>query len=98
MCDKPTWVIGLVQNGHGETRGLYPLRLDNSSLDPGCIPQVSRRTVRPYAQRQTEPRNGVTPPPALRWHGTRVSPSGAGVNRKRMGRGIVSEANAHGKA
>jgi hypothetical protein len=53
MCDRPTWVIGLVQNGHGE-------RLDTSSRDPGGIPQVSRRTVRPYVQRQTAPRNGVT--------------------------------------
>src|SRR5262245_22571614 len=75
-----------------------PLRLDNSLLDPGCIPQVSRRTVRPYAQRQTEPRNGVTPPPALHWHGTRVETNGAGVNRKRKRRGIVSQAKAHGKA
>src|SRR5215831_18653441 len=29
MCDRPTWVIGLVQNGHGE-------RLDTSSRDPGA--------------------------------------------------------------
>jgi hypothetical protein len=67
MWGKPTWVIGLVQNGHGETRGLPPLRLDNSSLDPDCLPEVSRRTVRPYAPRPTAPRNGVTPPPALPW-------------------------------
>jgi hypothetical protein len=53
MCDKPTWVIGLVQKEHGE-------RLDTSSRDPGGIPQVSRRTVRPYTPRQTAPRNGVT--------------------------------------
>src|SRR3989441_11546575 len=32
MCDRPTWVIGLVQNGHGE-------RLDTSSRDPGGIPK-----------------------------------------------------------
>src|SRR5215471_20216811 len=29
MCDRPTWVIGLVQNGHGEW-------LDTSSRDPGA--------------------------------------------------------------
>src|SRR5205823_6782211 len=39
---------------------------------------------------------GPTPPPALHWHGTRVETSGAGVNRKRKGRGIVSQAKAHG--
>jgi hypothetical protein len=31
MCNKSTWVIGLVQNGHGEW-------LDTSSRDPGGIP------------------------------------------------------------
>jgi len=36
MGDKPTWIIGLVQKGHGEG-------LDTSSCDPGGIPQVSRR-------------------------------------------------------
>jgi hypothetical protein len=44
MCDKPTWIIGLVQKGHGEW-------LDTSSCDPGGIPEVSRRIVRPYTQR-----------------------------------------------
>src|SRR2546422_9987270 len=83
MWNKPTWVIGLAQNGHGE-------RLDTSSRDPEGIPKVSRRTGRPYTQRQTAPRNGVTP--------SRLSPWGAGVNRRRRGRGIVSEANARGKA
>jgi len=42
-ADKPTRVIGLVQNGHGETKH----RLDEFSVDPGCITKVSRRTVRP---------------------------------------------------
>jgi hypothetical protein len=61
MCDKPTWIIGLVQKGHGEG-------LDTSSCDPGGIPQVSRRIVQPYTQRYTAPRNGVTSP----WLSTRV--------------------------
>jgi hypothetical protein len=46
-------------------------------------------------QRQTDPRNGVTP------HGLSMrtgAPNGAGVNRMSMGKGIVSEANARGKA
>jgi hypothetical protein len=32
MCDKPTWVSGLAQNGPGE-------RLDTASRDPGGIPK-----------------------------------------------------------
>ncbi len=55
MCDKPTWIIGLVQKGHGEW-------LDTSSCDPDGIPQVSRRIVQPYTQRHTAPRNGGTSP------------------------------------
>jgi len=31
--NQPTWVIGWVQNGHGE-------RPDSSIPDPGCIPKV----------------------------------------------------------
>ena len=85
MCDKPTWIIGLVQKGHGEG-------LDTSSCDPGGIPEVSRRIVRPYTQRQTAPRNGVTP------HWLSLLPKGGGVNRMLMRKGMVSEANARGKA
>ncbi len=94
MYDKPTWVIGLGQTGHGETGGAIPLGLDNSSLDPGCITTVPRRTVRPYPQRQTTPRNGVPPHELSRV----VGDYGAGVHRMRMRKGMVSEANAHGKA
>jgi len=76
----------LVQNGHGEKLGNFP-------LDPGCILKISRRTVRLYTQRQTELRNGVTPHQLSTGYY-----SGAGVNRKQAGKGIVSEAKACGKA
>jgi hypothetical protein len=48
MCDKPTWVIGLAQNGHGE-------RLDTSSRDPGGIPK--------YPGGQDGPTCNGKPPP-----------------------------------
>ena len=46
-------------------------------------------------QRQTEPRNGVTP---HRLSARPRQPNGAGVNRMLMGKGMVSEAKARGKA
>lgn len=77
--------MGLVQHGQGEG-------LDNSSRDPGCIPNVSRRTVRPSPQPHTEPRHGVTP------HRLSQRNAGAGGNGRLVGKGMVSAAKAHGKA
>ncbi len=38
--DKPTWAIGLVQNGYGETYVEETLlRLDATFRDPGCTPK-----------------------------------------------------------
>ena len=54
--------------------------------------QETRRIAGAFLQRQTEVGNEVTPL-VLALH-----KSGAGVNRKPKRRGIVSEANAHGKA
>ena len=75
--------------GHGE-------RLDTLTRDPDGIP-VPRRTVRPYTQRQTASRNGVTLP-SLSRHRARQRSPGAGVHRMRGQCGMVSEANASGKA
>src|SRR5262245_27475047 len=71
MWNKPTWGMGLADNGHGE-------RLDTSSRDPGGIPKAPRRPVRPYTPRQTEPRNGVTP------HWLSARKSGSGVNSRKL--------------
>lgn len=56
--DKPTGIIGLVQNGPGETTGIG-LGLGSSQSDPECAPKVPRRRVRPFSQRQMKLRNGV---------------------------------------
>src|SRR5215470_12533481 len=81
---------GLGPTGHGA-------RLDTWTRDPEGIPQVPRRTVRPYTQRQTASRNGVTLP-SLSRHRARQRSPGAGVHRIRGQWGMVSEANASGKA
>ena len=87
-CHKPTWIIGLVQKDKEPPRD-FPGRLDPFARGPDCLPQCSRRKVRPYVQRQTASRNGVT------LYG---SPLGAGVNRIPYSGRIPQEAKAAGKA
>ena len=63
------------------------------ALNPGASFKVPRRRVRPFVQRQTESRNGVTSTGSL----LRNS-SGAGVNRMPVVSGIVQEAKALGNS
>ena len=88
-ADKPTRVIGLVQNGHGDTRAETLSGGTTDGVFQAASHDVSRRTVRPRPQRQTPSRNGVT---------LSGSPPGGGVNRLLERRGIPQEAKAAGKA
>ena len=54
--------MGLVQNGHGDTRGERLSGWTTYGVLQAASHHVSRRTVRPRPQRQTPSRNGVTPP------------------------------------
>src|SRR5215831_17293991 len=58
---------------------------------------VPRRIVRPYTQRQTASRNGVRLA-SLSCSRARQGSPGAGVHRMQGKHGMVSEANAFGKA
>jgi hypothetical protein len=88
--NKPTWVIGLIQNGYGETNRLTkPDRLNRYITDPDGITKVPRPIVRPYVQQQTEIRNEVT------FFG---SLQRGGVNHMPKEGGIASQAKACGKA
>src|SRR5688572_19901656 len=75
--NKPTGIIGLVQNGPGETTGIGP-GLGNSLIDPECASKVPRRRVRPFAQRQMKLRNGVKVQ-SLSYSRSRCQPDAAGL-------------------
>ena len=61
------------------------------ALDPDCIPKVSRRSSEALSSTPNEDQERGNSPPALQ-------SNGVGVNRMPTGSGIVSEANACGKA
>jgi hypothetical protein len=75
------------KKGHGE-------RLDNSSLDPGASRSIpaNSEALNTTANKTQKRSNSSS---ALRYS---RKPNGVGVNRMPMRRGIVSEANARGKA
>lgn len=87
--DKPTQVIGLVQNGHGETR---------SHKLHGWTSACGIQTALPSNPANSEILNSTANGVQERSNGPRALQAGVGVHRMRMGCGIVSEANARGKA